>query len=116
MSGSHNLTEALVIVVAGTSVVFAGLTLIWLAISLFNWFVSMANRRKQAAAVPEVTVAKAPTGEVPREHLLAIGTAVELYRRLHLEVPESAVTFERGDVRTGWKLGFRYGQRQRPAR
>ncbi|MBC7185728.1 MAG: OadG family protein [Calditrichaeota bacterium] len=116
MFGSHNITEALAIVAAGLAVVFAGLTLIWLAISLFNWFASIAKRRKEAAAVPEVTVAKAPAAEVPREHLLAIGTAVELYRRLHLEVPESAVTFERGDVRTGWKLGFRYGQRQRPAR
>ncbi|MCR4438431.1 MAG: OadG family protein [bacterium] len=116
MLGSHNLSEGLVIAAAGMAVVFAGLTLIWLAISLFNWFVIIAKRRPEAAAAPEGAVVTAPAAEVPREHLLAIGIAVELYRRLHLEVPESAVTFERGDVRTGWKVGFRYGQRQRPAR
>mgnify|MGYP005835711461 FL=1 len=114
MSDASNMTAALVIVVAGISVVFAGLVLIWLAVSLFN-LVALRGRT-QAASKGQTAVVSTPSPEIPRAHLLAIGAAVELYRRLHLEVPESSVTFERGDTRTGWKLGFRYGQRQRPLR
>jgi Na+-transporting methylmalonyl-CoA/oxaloacetate decarboxylase gamma subunit len=114
MVEAHTLAEAMVIVVAGMVVVFAGLVLIWLSISLFNWAVKLG--RREAVSSAETPAVKAPSVEIPRTHLAAIGAAVELYRRLHLEVPESTVTFERGDVRTGWKLGFRFGQRQRPPR
>ncbi len=114
MTDASNLAAALTIVVAGMSVVFAGLVLIWLAVSLFN--LVALRRRTEATSEAQAAVVSAPSREIPRAHLLAIGAAVELYRRLHLEVPESSVTFERGDTRTGWKLGFRYGQRQRPQR
>ncbi|MDZ7270343.1 MAG: OadG family protein [candidate division KSB1 bacterium] len=113
MTESHRLLDALVVVGAGVTVVFVGLVLIWFAISLFNWLFS---RRTRVAPPQEAPPPSATHQEVPLAHLLAIGTAVELYRRLHLDVPESAVTFERGDERTGWKLGVRYGQRQHPVR
>lgn len=114
MSGASNMAAALVIVVAGISVVFAGLVLIWLAGSLFN-LVALCGPT-QAASKGQTAVVSTPSLEIPRSHLLAIGAAVELYRRLHLEVPERSVTFERGDSRTGWKWGFRYEHRQGPLR
>ncbi len=116
MVDTHQFIDGLTIVAAGMAVVFAGLALIWLAISLFNWFARARISPTRAASLEAGTPPSSTNAGVPREHLLAIGAAVELYRRLHLELPESAVTFERGDERTGWKLGVRYGQRQHPVR
>ena len=52
------------------------------------------------------------SSEVPLEHRLAIFATIELYRKLHFDVPESRLTFKRGQEQlNGWKMGNKFGQR-----
>lgn len=99
---------------SGMLVVFLGLGLIALTISAFNLVSDWVQKRQQAEqpaeAEAEKPVKKAGP-EIPADHLIAITTAVELYRRLHLDPIPTRVTFVRGELHTPWKTGIKYGQR-----
>ena len=102
---------------SGLLVVFGGLVLIAVTIFIFNKMSALAVKIKSGKELQqkEKSVTKTVLQEseyIKEEHLAAIGVAVELYRRLHLETLESAVTFERGEMNSNWKAGARYGQRK----
>ncbi len=99
---------------SGLLVVFLGLGLIALMISAFNLVAEWLKNRAKPVATGEqvVSTISSPQGkEIPEDHLIAITTAVELYRRLHLDPIRTRVTFVRGELHTPWKTGFKYGQR-----
>ena len=100
---------------SGILIVFGGLILISGTIMLFNRLLMkkpIAEGEKQTSTEPEPKKVSLFKGkEIPEDHLIAISAAVELYRRLHFDQLESAVTFERGEAHSGWKTGYRYGQR-----
>jgi len=101
---------------SGIIVIFVGLVLIALTIHLFN-ILSAAKAREGEGSVENDQESRpkrsvfGSSKDIPPDHLVAIATAIELYRRLHFETLESKVTFERGETNTNWKTGFRYGQR-----
>lgn len=99
------------IFLSGLAVVFMGLVLIALVIHLFNRVFS--GRPADVSGNEEKRRVKPVFSgrEVPEDHQAAIAAAIEVYRKLHFEGLESRVTFERGDERAPWKVGFRYGQR-----
>ncbi len=100
---------------SGILVVFFGLVLIAFTIFLFSR--SETEKKIEDAAPADEAKVKAEkksstAKSIPEDHLVAISTAVELYRRLHLEMLESRVTFERGETNPIWKTGIRFGQRK----
>jgi len=102
---------------SGILVVFGGLVLIAVTIFLFNKMSEFAANKKSGAESQQKkkTITKTIVQEsekINEDHLAAIGVAVELYRRLHLETLESTVTFERGEMNSNWKAGARFGQRK----
>ncbi len=104
------------IAISGILVVFGGLVLIAMTIFLFNKISERTDRANQDESVrkvqPEKAILNAEASVIPQDHLAAIATAVELYRRLHLETLESSITFERGETNTNWKTGARFDQRK----
>ena len=105
------------IALSGIVTVFGGLVLIALTILLFNKLSALFNKDKQEnikepAVAEQKPVEKKKKSTINKEHLVAISVAVELYRRLHLEELESAVTFARGETNSNWKAGARFGQRK----
>lgn len=100
---------------SGILVVFGGLVLIALTIWLFNkisfWVDNRAKNKQETPAIKASEPLPA-IEDIPLEHLLAISTTVELYKRLYLGQLESVVTFERGELNSNWKSGSRYGQRK----
>jgi len=104
---------------SGLLVVFLGLSLIALTISAFNGVSLLAQKWKALKEEKEDAVVKEPATDgptIPEDHLIAITTAVELYRRLHLDPIRTKVTFVRGEMHTPWKTGFKYGQRIVPGK
>lgn len=102
---------------SGLAVVFGGLVLIALTIFLFNKLSAQADKitQKKKEALPQTELglgAQTAEEEIPEDHIVAIGVAVELYRRLHLETLQSTITFTRGEVNSNWKAGVRFGQRK----
>jgi len=99
---------------SGLLVVFLGLGLIAFTISAFNLISNWLQQRQTAQQTAKFETEKPikETGpQIPQDHLIAITTAVELYRRLHLEPIPTRVTFVRGELHTPWKTGIKYGQR-----
>ena len=99
---------------SGLLVVFLGLGLIALTISAFNLVSNWVQQRQlaqQATKVEAEKPIKEKGPQIPADHLIAITTAVELYRRLHLDPIPTRVTFVRGELHTPWKTGIKYGQR-----
>ncbi|MBN1541725.1 OadG family protein [candidate division KSB1 bacterium] len=102
------------IAVSGWLVVFIGLILISLVIHGFNlffrrWF--SRQQEKSLALRPLTEEVTRAAQEIPPDHLVAIVSAIEIYRRLHFDDLQSEITFASGDAQTSWKLGHRYGQR-----
>ncbi len=101
------------IALSGIIVVFLGLILIAGTIWLFNKLLSEQPKTdKDPSETLTVVSAGKNNNQVPLDHLVAISATVELYRRLHYDVLESKVTFNRGEINPAWKAGARYGQRQ----
>ena len=104
------------IALSGIIVVFMGLVLIALTIYLFNRvFAKLVENKTTSDGPVEQKVEEVrtkPGKKIPEDHLVAISLAVELYQRLHLDQPESRVTFIRGEGHSEWKSGSKYGQRQ----
>ncbi len=104
------------IAINGILIVFVSLILISLIIYIFNRIFSRLHHddnqpfRPHSGTQNETDRITKPS-EIPPDHLAAITTAVELYRRLHFEPLNSAVTFSKGETQPGWKVGFKYGQR-----
>lgn len=112
------------IALSGILVVFAGLVLIAAVIVVFNK-ISAILRRRAAGLVDQTGI---PSGipsrpgsivplstmeDIPEDDLIAITTAVELYRKIHFETLPSEITFMRGeDAQNAWKMGNKYGQRE----
>ncbi len=102
---------------SGLAVVFGGLVLIALTIFLFNKLSAQADKiaTKSDSDKPQIQLSSSAAEaeeDIPEDHLAAISVAVELYRRLHLETLQSAVTFASGEVNSNWKAGARFGQRK----
>lgn len=91
---------------AGIIVVFFGLVMISIAISLFNKASHFfKNREEGKVAVTETTeeVKVTDVKDIPEDELVAIATAVEVYRKLHFEVLQNEITFTHGSAQTPWK-------------
>ncbi len=96
----------------GIFIVFGGLILIAFVVSLFNWFFAEkahtspdANKREDIYE----EVKKASLQSIPEEDLIAIATALELYKRLYIDSLQSRLTFTE-DVST-WKAGNIFNHR-----
>jgi hypothetical protein len=112
--------DGLTTAISGILIIFSGMVLIALVIHFFNTLFG-AKEEDSAETTVEPTPAKmtsllARHKEIPEDDLIAIACAVELYRRLHFDILESKVTFERGELHGGWKVGYKYGQRYHPVR
>lgn len=116
---NDNMYDGRNIAISGITTVFLGLILIAFAIGLFNWFFlrhSMKKSREESGAVAAAdksVVRKSiiVQDDVDDDVLVAIGTAVELYKRLYLETLQSKITFKHGKEQSGWKAGYKYGHR-----
>lgn len=101
------------VALSGLSVVFLGLILIAATIWLFNRFIGSSQpANREVSPVVPATGPAISSSAIPEDHLVAIATAIELYRRLHFDLPESKITFKRGETHDSWKAGYRFGQRQ----
>jgi len=112
------------IALSGILVVFAGLVMIALVITVFNR-ISMSLRKRRDRKlnesperlpahppIPAPAVISGPN--IPEDDLIAITAAVELYRKIHFETLPSEITFVHGeDAQNAWKMGNKFGQRQR---
>ncbi len=110
------------IALSGIFIVFLGLVLIAATIHLFNQFFkrrqlkakqSMPAKRIKPTFIEEKYDTPA---EIPDNDLAALGTAIELYRRIHFDQLQSAITFSKGRARNVWKIGTKFGQRHPRAR
>ncbi|NPE27360.1 OadG family protein [Methanococcoides sp. SA1] len=95
--------------IAGILVVFIGLIMISVAISLFNkashYFLNKNNVAESKPTDVEKTEKKqANVKEIPEDELVAIATAVEVYRKLHFEILQNEITFTYGTAQTPWKM------------
>jgi hypothetical protein len=95
---------------AGIIVVFLGLIMISTAIALFNKASHMIKNRSTARenqlSQPQESEKKTRTKvkDIPEDELVAIATAVEVYRKLHFEILQNEITFTHGSVQTPWKM------------
>lgn len=102
---------------AGMLIVFAGLILIALVIVVFNFILQPKEKKEKVRTLvaPEedaVKKEKTEIKDIPEDHLVAISTAIELYRRVHFDILQSEITFVRGeDAQNAWKIGTKFGQR-----
>ena len=109
------------IVMSGLITVFVALVLIALVIHLFNqlftrFFKKEATEQEPESDEVEIKIPFAQLEKIPEDHLVAIAVAIEFYRRIHFDLLQSEITFERGDAYSGWKMGHRFGQRSHPVR
>ncbi|MBN2281379.1 MAG: OadG family protein [Candidatus Marinimicrobia bacterium] len=92
---------------AGIIVVFFGLVLISFAITLFNkasHYFQKSGKEKVAPSGEIQAVKTGPLSEkIPNDELVAIATAIEVYRLLHFEILQNEVTFTHGVNQTPWK-------------
>jgi Na+-transporting methylmalonyl-CoA/oxaloacetate decarboxylase gamma subunit len=100
------------ITISGMLVVFVGLILILISIHIFNFFFKSEKKEKQVLKTQLPSEIKNTTAaeEIPEEHLIAIATAVELYKRLYLVNSMGSLTFKHSDSRS-WKIVNKFGQR-----
>jgi Na+-transporting methylmalonyl-CoA/oxaloacetate decarboxylase gamma subunit len=101
------------ITLSGMLVVFVGLIMILIVIHIFNFFFKDKTVKKSAPAFEPVKIdseIKMAEEEIPEDHLVAIATAVELYKKLYLTNSMSRLTFKQND-KSVWrsvnKLGLR---------
>ncbi len=103
------------IALSGILVVFAGLVLIATVIYLFNLYFAWRCRQRPVPGETPCNQGMRPARtrlrDIPEDELVAISVAVEFYHRIHFDMLQSEITFERGNAYSGWKLGSRYGQR-----
>lgn len=95
--------------IAGIMVVFIGLIMISVAISLFNkvsqgMVAKKTAKENKPAEIDETATAKTDIKDIPEDELVAIATAVEVYRKLHFEILQNEVTFTHGTAQTPWKM------------
>ena len=100
------------ITLSGMLVVFTGLILILIAIHIFNFFFKESTEKVKVPAVQTKTetVPVQQNEEIPEEHLAAIATAVELYKRLYLINSMTSLTFKAAE-NSAWKAVNKFGQR-----
>ncbi len=109
--------QGIPIAIFGTLWVFMGLVFINLSVHLTNAIFGRFQKKETPVdETPEAQDVICPTEtvheDIPLEHSLAIFTAIELYRKLHFDVPEVRLTFKRGQEEfNGWKMGNKFGQR-----
>lgn len=106
---------------SGLLTVFTALVLIAIVIHLFNQFFTRFFKKETITPEPEgeeieIKIPFAQLEKIPEDHLAAIAVAIEFYRRIHFDMLQSEITFERGDAYSGWKMGYRFGQRSHPVR
>ena len=112
------------IALSGILVVFAGLVMIAFVITVFNRISMSLRKRKDrelsesparvSSYAPTPPPAVIPGPNIPEDDLIAITAAVELYRKIHFETLPSEITFVHGeDAQNAWKMGNKFGQRQR---
>ncbi len=102
------------ITLSGMLVVFVGLILILITIHIFNFFFKK-DLRKEALPVPASNVKTQEIKvyekeEIPEEHVAAIATAVELYKRLYLVNSMTVLTFKSAG-NSAWKAVEKFGLR-----
>jgi len=98
------------ITLSGMLVVFVGLILILVVIHIFNFFFKK-DLLKDAPPVPAVNVKPQEIKvEIPEDHLAAIATAVELYKRLYLVNSMTSLTFK-STGNSAWKAVDKFGLR-----
>ena len=97
---------------SGIVVVFSGLMLIGVIVGLFN--ILLAGKEK-APAKERLNifeeVKQATVTSIPEEELVAIATALELYKRLYADSIPARLTFREVGQGT-WKLKYKFGHRQ----
>jgi len=102
------------IALSGIIVVFAGLILIAATIHLFNKIFEWLHRQPKTAVSsienPQSISAKKVL-QLADDELVAIATAIEIYRKIHFETLQTQITFKRGEQQTVWKSGKKFGQR-----
>jgi len=102
------------IALSGIIVVFAGLILIATTIHLFNKVFERIHRRSAKKGLQKESMQQSVAKKRPRisdDELVAIATAIECYRRIHFETLQSQITFKRGEQKSSWTSGQRFGQR-----
>ena len=98
----------------GILIVFVGLLIILVAVQIFNVvFGREASQEKVEDKHVNIfeEVKKASTASVPEEELVAIATALEIYKRLYADTPTSRLTFKQGGQGT-WRMKYKFGHRQ----
>ncbi|MCD6116609.1 OadG family protein [bacterium] len=110
--------NGLVIALIGITVVFVGLVLIAVIISLFNRVFEKISAKEDKETQDSHTgfVLRTPRikfggRKIPEDELVALTVALEIFRKLHIEQYPNKITFARGTSFSPWKTGFRYGQR-----
>lgn len=102
------------ITLSGMLVVFVGLILILIVIHIFNFFFKndLMSKTEPAHAAKEKPheIKSFEKEEIPDDHLAAIATAVELYKRLYLVNSMSSLTFK-STGNSAWKAVDKFGLR-----
>jgi len=102
----------LFIAVIGILVVFAGLILIAAIVSIFNrFFTPREPRLVLDPANLDNPVVSESGAVVPADHLVAIATAIECYRKIHFDILQTKITFQTGAPQTAWQLHMNNTQR-----
>lgn len=112
--------DGYLITIVGILMVFLGLFAIFLVVTLMN---NIFNRREKAAETvmmvetqheEAIETEDQKPKEIPQEHIAAIFAAIELYRRLHFDIPTGGIQIrENRQSHNSWKMGQMYGQRTR---
>jgi len=102
----------LFIAVIGILVVFTGLMLIAGVVFIFNRFFTP----RESNPVPNLANLDTPVvsesgAVVPADHLVAIATAIECYRKIHFDILQTRITFQTGAPQTAWQLHMNNTQR-----
>ena len=108
------------VTITGIGIVFLGLILIALTIYLFNIFsqkflvessntVSSSENNSETVSTPKKE--RIIVRDVDDDTLVAIATAVEIYRRLHYDNLDGRITFRSGKEKSAWKTGYKFGLR-----
>jgi len=99
------------ITLSGMLVVFVRLILILITIHIFNFFfkekaeIPIQKVQSDQGAKPAVS-----TEDIPEDHVIAIATAVELYKRLYLINSMTSLTFKSAG-NSAWKAVDKFGLR-----
>ncbi|SRR6056297_449495 len=109
------------VAISGIVTVFLGLVLIAVSIVIFDLiFKYFGNKRggehKESSVKSlgqEIEESIFKTGKkIDDETIIAITTALELYKRLHVETLQSKINFKQGTQKSNWKMGYKFGNRK----